>query len=32
MVCTCINPTTIPIDLGNVCDECDELVIREDER
>lgn len=31
MVCVCDNPTTYPIDLGDVCDECNELVIREDE-
>jgi len=31
MVCICDDPTTYPIDLGDVCDECDEFIIREDE-
>jgi len=31
MTCTCTNPTTTPIDLGDVCDECGQLVYREDE-
>lgn len=31
MTCSCENPITYPIDLGDVCEDCDELVIREDE-
>lgn len=31
MVCICDNPTTYHVDLGDVCEDCEEFVIREDE-
>ena len=31
MTCTCENPETYPIDLGDVCFDCNEFVIKEGE-